>query len=183
VPPSLGFDFATHKRLESAIRMDYELQRSTRKCAKTGRELAGGEMFYSVLTAEGSKVVRQDYAADTWEGAPPKAVGWWKSQIPAADSKNKKPQWAPNEVMLQLFDELAEQPDRADMRYVLALLLLRRRVLRLEDTEQESPQAEALLVYCPRRQTEYKVPVIMPDGARADEIQQDLARLLLSDAA
>jgi hypothetical protein len=163
--------------------MDYELGRSTRKCAKTGRELAGGEMFYSVLIAQGSRVVRQDYAADAWEGAPTGVVGWWKSHIPAADSKIKKPHWAPNEVMLQLFDELAEQPHQADMRYVLALLLLRRRVLRLEDTEQDDSPGEALLVYCPRRQTEYKVPVIMPDGGRTEEIQRDLARLLLSEAA
>jgi hypothetical protein len=168
---------------ESAIRMDYELGRSTRKCAKTGREFAAGESFFSVLMAEGSKIVRHDYAAEAWEGAPKLAVGWWKSQIPAADSKRQKPRWAPNDVMLQLFDELAEQPDRADMRYVLALLLLRRRVLRLEDTEQVGPQGEVLLVYCARRQTEYKVPVVMPDGTRAEEIQQELARLLLSDAA
>jgi len=163
--------------------MDYELGRSTRKCAKTGREFASGESFYSILIAEGSKIVRQDYAADAWEGAPRQALGWWKSQVPAADSKKKKPHWAPNDVMLQLFDELAEQPDRADMRYVLTLLLLRRRVLRLEDTEQEGPQEEVLLVYCARRQMEYRIPVVMPDGARAQEIQQDLARLLLSDAA
>ena len=163
--------------------MDYDLQRSTRKCAKTGREFVAGEIFYSVLLAEGSKVVRHDFSAEAWEGPPEKNLGWWKSQTPATDSKNKKPHWAPNDVMLQLFDELAEQPERADMRYVLALLLLRRRVLRLEDTEREDPAGEALLVYCARRQTEYKVPVIMPDGPRAEEIQQDLARLLLSDAA
>jgi hypothetical protein len=163
--------------------MDYELGRSTRKCAKTGRDLGGGEMFYSMLIAEGSKVVRHDYAAEAWDGAPEGALGWWKSQATAADSKTKKPHWAPNDVMLRLFDELAEQPERADMRYVLALLLLRRRVLRLEDTEQEGSAGEALLVYCARRQMEYKVPVIMPDGARAEEIQNDLARLLLSEAA
>lgn len=163
--------------------MDFELQRCTRKCAKTGRELAAGEAFYSALSAEGSQVVRHDYAADAWEGPPAGALGWWKSQSPLSEGKNKKPHWAPNDVMLHLFDELAEQPHSADMRYVLALLLLRRRVLRLEDTEREVPQSETLLVYCPRRQTEYKVPVVMPDGTRAEEIQHDLARLLLSDAA
>jgi hypothetical protein len=127
--------------------------------------------------------VRHDYSADAWEGAPEGALGWWRSQTPAAESKAKKPHWAPNDVMLGLFDELAEQPHRADMRYVLALLLLRRRVLRLEETEQEGAEGESLLVYCARRQTEYKVPVVMPDSARTEEIQNELARLLLSDAA
>ncbi|HEX3996976.1 MAG TPA: hypothetical protein VHX65_00320 [Pirellulales bacterium] len=163
--------------------MDYDLQRSTRKCAKSGRDLASGEAFYSVLLSDGPKIVRHDYSAEAWSGPPEKSLGWWKSQTPPAESRTKKPQWAPNDVMLQLFDELAEQPDRADMRYVLALLLLRRRVLRLEETDGRDSQRETLLVYCPRRQAEYQVPVAMPDKSRAEEIQQDLARLLLSEAA
>ena len=163
VPPSRVCPRQTTNRRS---RMDYELQRSTRKCAKSGRELAGGETFYSVLIGRGI----EGRAARLCGGGLGRAARSWPSdggnrKSPPPIPRNKKPHWAPNDVMLQLFDELAEQPDRADMRYVLALLLLRRRVLRLEDTEQEGPQGERLLVYCPRRQTEYKVPVVMPDGA------------------
>ena len=96
--------------------MDFEVQRFTRRCAATDRELAPGESFYSVLLAEGAQVVRHDYAAEVWTGPPADALGWWKSQLPSADAKPKKPHWAPNEVMLQLFDELAERPDQADLR-------------------------------------------------------------------
>ncbi len=91
--------------------MDFEVQRFTRRCAATDRELAPGELFYSVLLAEGAEVVRHDYAAEAWNGPPVEALGWWKSQLPAADAKPKKPQWAPNDVMLRLFDELAERPE------------------------------------------------------------------------
>ncbi len=31
-----------------------------------------------------------------------------------------------------------------------------------------------MLVYCPRRETEYRVAVKMPDGARTAEIQAEL---------
>ena len=159
--------------------MDFEVQRFTRRCAATDRELAPGELFYSVLLAEGAEVVRRDYAAEAWSGPPADALGWWKSQLPSADARPKKPQWAPNDVMLGLFDELAERPEQADLRYVLALLLLRRRVLRLEETEAEGTEQETMLVYCPRRETEYRVAVSMPDPARTAEIQAELARLLV----
>jgi hypothetical protein len=162
--------------------LDYDVQRTTRKCAKSEREFAPGETFYSILVSEGSKVVRHDFAADAWDGAPEGALGSWKSQMPATENKVKKPHWAPNDVMLQLFDELAERPDQADMRYVLALLLMRRRVLRLEESEAADSQSETLLVYCPRRQAEYAVAVAMPDDTRADAIQQELEKLLLSAA-
>ena len=35
----------------------------------------------------------------------------------------KRMHWAPNDVMLQFLEELEDQPDRSDMRFVLALLL------------------------------------------------------------
>ena len=111
------------------VEMDFEIQRFTRVCAATGRELAPGEAFYSVLVAEGSEVKRLDYSVQGWPGPPEKCIGWWKSQVPSPHAN--KVLWAPNEVLLQFFEGL-EGTDREDMRYVLALLLVRRRVLRLE---------------------------------------------------
>ena len=105
--------------------MDFEVQRCTRHCAASGRELRTGEIFFSALASEGATVTRHDYSSEAWTGPPEGALGWWKSQMPALESKSRKTQWAPNDVMLQLFDELADQPQRADMRYVLTLLLVR----------------------------------------------------------
>lgn len=156
--------------------MDYEIQRCTRHCAETGRELVPGESFYSVLRAEGADLQRSDYAADAWKGPPEDAVGWWKSQIPDRNAQRK--QWAPNDVMLQFFDELAEQPDKQDMRYVLALLLVRRRVMRLEESETDDAGREIVVLYCPRREATYRIPAAVPPQSRAEEIQEELARLL-----
>lgn len=161
--------------------MDFDVQRCSRRCVVTGRELAPGETYYSALIASGATVERRDYSSEAWVGPPDEALGWWKSQVPTAETK--KSAWAPNDVMLELFDELAEAADRADMRYVLALLLIRRRVLRLEETERDNQGRETLLVYCPRRQTDYRVPVVMPDGERAEQIQQTLGQLLFREAA
>ena len=59
--------------------------------------------------------------------------------------------WVPNDVLLNFFDELAEQPDKQDMRYVLALLLVRRRVMRMEEEQRDEAGHERLMLYCPRR--------------------------------
>ncbi len=50
--------------------LDFEIQRCTRRCAKTDRELAAGETYYSVLISTGGKVERRDYSAEAWEGSP-----------------------------------------------------------------------------------------------------------------
>ena len=83
-----------------------------------------------------------------------------------------------NDVMLNFFDELAVQPEKQDMRYVLTLLLVRRRVFRLEEEERDAEGREVLTVYCPRREATYAVPAVMPAQERIEQIQAELAALL-----
>jgi hypothetical protein len=159
--------------------LDFEIQRCTRRCAKTDRELQPGEEVYSVLLTEGAEVVRRDFSRQAWDGPPEEAIGWWKSRIP--DATAKRANWAPNDVMLEYFQQLEAKPEKSDVRYVLALLMARRRILRLEDAETDDSGQESLVVFCPRNEVEYRVPVCLPDSQRAEEIQDELARLLLAD--
>jgi hypothetical protein len=161
--------------------IDYEVQRCTRHCASSGRELQPGETFYSTLTAEGAEVVRHDYAVDAWRGPPEGVLGWWQAHMPQRDAK--KLHWAPNDVMIELLEALESQSDKLELRYVLALLLIRRRVVRLEETERDELSREISILYCPRRETTYRVVTAMPNEARTAQIQEELARLLFGDAA
>lgn len=166
------------------MQLDFEIQRSTRRCAATDRPLEPGEVCYSVLEVQGADVVRKDFAASAWTGPPDAAFGWWKSRVPEPNAKKIK--LAPNEVLLELFDELAERPESEDMRYVLALLLVRRRVLRLDGPSAEEPlstsDVQTMTVYCPLRDSSYEVTIVMPSDERIDEIQQQLGELLVSGA-
>jgi hypothetical protein len=160
--------------------MDYEVERCTRRCVVSGRELQDGEEFYSVLSADRGQVHRTDYAAEHWSGPAESALAWWKSRMPTREAK--KGQLAPNEVLLQLFAELEQIPEKADMRYVLALLLVRRRVLREEEVEHDEAGREVMRVYSPRDENTYQVDVVTPDDQRTEEIQGELARLLYAEA-
>jgi hypothetical protein len=132
-----------------------------------------------VLTTSGTQVVREDFAAEAWSGPPDHALGWWKSHVPSTEAR--KMHWAPNDVMLDLFEGFAADLEQADMRFVLALLLIRRRVLRLEETEYGEP-GETMVLYCPRRDAEYRVTAASPSAERVNQIQQELARLLFAEA-
>lgn len=166
--------------------LDFEIQRSTRRCAATDRELQPGQECYSVIRFEGAQIIRQDYASDAWSGPPEDAFGWWKSRVPEPTAKKIK--LAPNDVLLELFDQLADRPDNGDMRYVLALLLVRRRVFRLErdaapPADPTPPtDAQTMIVHCPKRDTTHEIAVATPGDERIDEIQQQLSELLIADA-
>jgi hypothetical protein len=156
--------------------IDYEVQRCTRRCAATGRELNIGETCYSVLTEDGTAVVRRDYSAEAWTGPPEGAIGWWKSTI--VDPHAGRLSWAPSDVMLSYFERLLEEPTAEDARYVLALLLVRRRVLRVEAHEQDASCRDVLVLHCSRNEAEYRVAEVMPTPERVAAIQQQLAELL-----
>jgi len=165
--------------VSSKSMLDYDIQRCTRRCAATDRELQPDEPFYSVLVAEGAEIVRRDYCEAAWQAPPEDAVGWWKSRMPSAGGN--KVHWAPNDVMLHYLEQLANDPAQSEMVYVLALLLTRRRVLRLDGSETGDNGCEVLLLSCPRHENEYRIPVASPDPERISEIQDQLARLLFSD--
>jgi hypothetical protein len=160
---------------------EIELQKCSRRCAATGRELQAGDDYYSTLTSEGASIVRRDYGEEAWKGPPEDVIAWWKSKVP--DPRARTMHWAPNDVMMHYFTELEGRDDCLDTRYILALLLIRRRIVRLEETEQDDRGRPRLVVYCPRSETEYRVAVALPSKERIAEIQEELARLLLANAA
>lgn len=167
-------------RQEGRLFLDFEVQRCSRRCTATQRELKPGDTFYSMLIPQGADIIRQDFAEHAWPGAPENALGWWKSVVP--DPQARRVEWAPNDVILQFFTELMGRPAApADLRYVLALLMIRRKILRWEETETGSESEPAQLVlYCPKHETEYRVAVAEPARERVAEIQGQLAELLFS---
>jgi len=160
--------------------IDFEVQRCTRRCRKTDRELQPGDVFFSALVASGAEVERWDFAEDAWDSPPDGTIGWWRSRVP--DMQAQKMHWAPSDVVLHYFTELQNQPDKADVRYVLALWMVRRRVVRLEQIEKTPDGKEQLILYCPRNEREYRAHVATPTPARIATIQQELANLLFADA-
>lgn len=107
-------------------------------------------------------------------------IGWWKHKVPLPG--DKKPKQAPNDILIKIFDELLDQWDKQEMRYVLALLLIRRRVFRLEReeiSETDSGKEKKMIVYAPKTDTTYEVLAVVPDEETIEKIQTELMHILL----
>lgn len=113
---------------------DYEIAAPTRKCCVTGRELNAGDRYYAVLSAGDGKLARTDFAADAWPGQPPDGtIAYWAGRIPS-DCRPRRPTFN-DEHLAGLFAQLAGADDatRVNLRYAIALLLMRRKRLKFED--------------------------------------------------
>ncbi len=160
--------------------LDFEVRSCSRRCSTTERLLQPGDVYFSVLEEQGSELQRLDYSVEAWQGPPEVCVGWWRSRVPGKDSG--KPKLAPTEVMLNLFAALAKRPEDREFRYLLSLLLLRRRILRREEVKQNEEGIELHVLFCPRRDEQFEVVAAEPDAQQAKLVQQRMIDLLYGDA-
>lgn len=124
---------------------NYEIHGPARICAASGRELKPGEKVYSALLDEFGQFVRKDYAADAWPGPPVGAVAWWQSRIAEA-GRPVKPT-INDDLLVDCFEHLSDttDPGRIRFRYVVALLLMRRKRFKFEDARKQGDRETLVL--------------------------------------
>jgi hypothetical protein len=117
--------------------MDYQLQPITRTCAVTGRTLNPGEKFFTALFDQKPGFVRKDYAANAWSGPPDGAIAFWCGKVPAAETKPRLR--IDDDLLHDCFVRLEGRPETAEVnfRYVVALLLMRRKRFKFEEARIE----------------------------------------------
>jgi len=136
----------------------YDIQRPSGHCASTGKVIMPGESYFVALidapiptpgdppdAAGDAKTkdkaaskqdeipwLRVDVSASAWESGyrPPELFGYWRSEMPEPNEKKKLlvGNAAIEELMMSLAD--TEDAKKLSFRYVLALILLRKKLLR-----------------------------------------------------
>jgi len=155
----------------------YQIQSSSLRCSRTGRALEPGEKFYSVLFDRDGTWVREDISLEAWQGPPADAFSFWLCKAPAKDQPRKV--IYDDGMLLECFDRLAQEHDPAKIRfrYVLALLLVRRKRLRLVDAERVGGR-EVLILEDPRRRVRYRVPHPGLSEGELAEVENEVVQLL-----
>ena len=159
--------------------LDFDVRACSRRCASTERTLQAGDAYFSVLEEQGTGMQRTDYSVEAWQGPPEECIGWWRSKIPTKEGG--KPKLAPTEVMLNLLSALAKRPEDQEFRYLLSLLLLRRRILKREEATRNQAGNEVLVLSCTRRKEQFEVVVAEPNATQAKLVQQRMIDLLYGD--
>lgn len=165
--------------LGTGVMTEFEFRRSSRQCSQTGQPIPRGEWFYSVLREQpDGTLVREDVLATAWTGPPPDNVGWWRSRAP--DLEKGRVYWAPSEVLLSVFQHYLNQPHAADLAFVMALILVRKKILHIQEKLNSHPSGPMELVDMKTKQ-EYQVPTVSLPPQRVQEIQAELAEKLFTD--
>src|SRR5688500_17125202 len=114
------------------MQQDWTIQGRGNLCTVTGEPFKDGEFFYTLLFDEDGGYRREDLSESAWKARPkdaPKPFSFWRSKFelpPPAAPETLGKQTA--EELLRRYMEGENSPQYTNARYILALMLERKRI-------------------------------------------------------
>ena len=121
-----------------AAKAGYDVPRPAGKCAVTGKDIVPGEKFMAIVRETADGLERVDVSLDAWpQFDRANLLGFWQTTMPRPEEKKKF--FVDDEVLCNLFERLADasEPAKVNFRFMLALVLMRKRLVVYEDTRHD----------------------------------------------
>jgi len=164
---------------------EYNISKAAGACGTCGRELQPGEEYIARLKEEGEEFHRYDFCPGCWPGDVQPAdagdIGVWRSRVPQPQEKKKL--FVDNELLINFFQRLegAQEYNKINFRYVLALVLMRKKLLVYDAGEKLPDGSEIWTMHIKGDTTPLKVVDPHMDEQKIAEISGQLGEILQGD--
>lgn len=151
------------------------------RCGACERALGPGDELASILVFDEGALVRRDVCPSHLDERPELADGAyarWRSRIPLPDEGKPRP--LDVDFLADFFRRLQkdEADDRREVAYIVALLLIRKKILRQVGSEREGDAEVLVLTFVKGEDdAEHRVRVPELSEAKMDAIRGDLGRI------
>jgi hypothetical protein len=158
----------------------YEVSRPHGVCAVTARAIEPGEKLMAALRETPTGFERLDICLDAWPSFTDRqdVLAFWQTVMPAPEQKAKK-LFVDDEVLCDLFQRLAgaAEPAKLNFRFVLGLVLMRKRMLVYESSRNDGEREIWSVRFKGREQL---MDLLNPrlDEAQVSEVSQQLGEIL-----
>ncbi len=119
---------------------DWEINRPLGQCSGSGRKIEPGEDYYGALVEAEQGLVRRDFSGEYWEREKPAVYCFWKTKLAAPNEKREL--FISDDMLMAFFERLANETEaeKVRFRFVLALVLMRKRRLKYDSTRNDGGQ-------------------------------------------
>lgn len=124
------------------MQSDWTIQSRSGRCAVTGRDFAEGELFYTLLFRERTGFHREDLCEEAWKQRQADAdahepYSFWRSKFEPPPPAAPEPlaRETAEDLLRRYMTEVDER--HANARYILALMLERKRLLKQIEAKED----------------------------------------------
>ncbi len=167
---------------------DWKIARRGRACSRCEREFDEDEPHVSKLLLRGDEPLREDHCQECFaegqkgqQDPEDEEIWWWRTRNRSGKRRGLQ---LDLEAIGGLFLSLEGKTETSleELRYVLCLILMRKRRLKVERIVRDA-RGEAMIVRRPRRKEGLRVAVHEFTPERMDELRARLVRLFDGDEA
>ena len=147
---------------------EWQVSKPLEQCSGTGNRIETGQEYFAALVETNEGLQRRDFCADYWLQDKPDVFCYWKTRLP--DAGQKKHLLVDDQMLMAFFDRLTEETERekTNFRFVLALILMRKRRLKYDCSKRQDGQD----IWVLKVTGEQRLVEIIDPGLDAEQIQQ-----------
>ena len=162
---------------------DWEINKPLGQCCGSGKKIEYGEEYFGALVETGGELQRRDFSEDYWEKEKPSVFCYWKSKLPAPGQK--KQIFVDDQMLMAFFERLENETEqeKVNFRFVLALILMRKRRLKYDTTKVEEGKEIWRLKIVGDKSAESRIEVINPrlDEEQIGQLSSQIGEILQTD--
>jgi hypothetical protein len=138
------------------MQTEWEVGRPSGVCTACGRSFQVNERYYAALVDQGATFQRQEFCEACWSQSPRTAFSFWLTRVPEPNAERKL--FVDDDVIVNFFERLhdATEPLKINFRFIVALILMRKRLLKFDTTEREG-DGEYWVLRMPRDKSRHRV--------------------------
>jgi len=158
----------------------WEIDKPLGHCYGTGKKIEYGEEYFGALVEAEQGLQRRDFCADYWQSQKPNVFCFWKTKLPQPGQKKQR--FVDDDMLMAFFDRLEKETEqeKINFRFVLALVLMRKRRLKYDSSRVEGDKEIWRLRITGDKET---VEVINPhlDEAQIEQLSSQIGQILQTD--
>ena len=162
---------------------DWEVNKPLGQCSGSGRRIEHGEEYFGALVVAEDGLQRRDFCAEYWEKEKPQVFCHWKTRLP--EPGQKKQLFVDDQMLMAFFERLAREtdPEKVNFRFVLTLILMRKRLLKYHEGRTEAGKEIWRLRIPGDKSGEDLVEVVNPhlDAEQVEQLSSQMGEILQAD--
>jgi hypothetical protein len=113
---------------------EWEINKPLGQCYGSGKKIEYGQEYFGALVETDEGLQRRDFCADYWDNQKPDVFCYWKTKLPQPGQK--KQIFVDDQMLMAFFERLKKETEqeKINFRFVLTLILMRKRILKYDAT-------------------------------------------------